>query len=344
MFTKADLKSLVPRALFERGEGYYEGDAVGRIKQEGDTYKAKVRGTETYRVELTVQPSGPPDIYCDCPYNYGPVCKHGVALGLAVLDLAGQSGAAAPPPPTVSVPAPKPGRRPTRQGPTAPPPASLTVPWEQMLEAAWPLVGDKDKQTYLRYLLHQQPQLIAGFLDSFEFDPLQLLARVSAPRPARPRARTFVEVGEINIRDGHGDNMLAFLLRYDWRTVPDDEADRLAALLVHAARQQPEATLDALMERVEKYLASTQRGPGFYPRLVGWLAALRGVPALTSEVGLFASELWRQYGRRAELREALAEAGFEPLPADEQEAAWHKKEAAQAKAAPKRRGRTSKPK
>jgi len=83
MFTEANLKALVPRKIFERGSAYYyEDNAVGRIRRTGDTFKAKVEGTETYRVELTIRAGKPPKIYCDCPYNYGDVCKHGIALGL----------------------------------------------------------------------------------------------------------------------------------------------------------------------------------------------------------------------------------------------------------------------
>ena len=337
MFTKADLEALVPRKIFDRGEGYYWGNVVGRITQKGDTYKAKVRGTEPYRVELTVQPSGPPEIYCDCPYDYGNVCKHGIALGLAVLDLLGEGDGPVTPPP-----APPVGKLPTRRVQATSPasPAALTIPWERMLEAAWPLVGDKDKQNYLRYLLHQQPQLIAGFLDSFEFDPLRLLAQVApAPPKSRPRARTFVDVAEIDIRDGHGHKLLASLRRYDWRGVLEDETARFAALLVTAAQQQPEATLDAVMERIETYLAASKRGPGFYGQLVGWLAALLGVPAVADEVRLFASELWKQHGRRAELRGALTDAGFEPLPDDLQEQAQRKKPAPAKAATTTRPGR-----
>ncbi|MEJ7658636.1 MAG: hypothetical protein WKG07_02895 [Hymenobacter sp.] len=99
----------MPRKVFDRGEAYYtEYDAVGRIKQKGDTYKAKVRGTETYHVELTVRPSGLPDIGCNCPYDYGIVCKHGIALGLAVLDLLGEDEPEPAPLPTL---APRTARR-----------------------------------------------------------------------------------------------------------------------------------------------------------------------------------------------------------------------------------------
>lgn len=317
MFTIHDLADLVPRKIFDRGEAYYtEYDAVGRIKQTGNTYKAKVRGTETYHVELTVLPSGPPDIGCDCPYNYGPVCKHGIALGLAVLDLLGENEPAPPPPP----PALSAAR-------TVPPtPQQL----RQALKEAFARTSEKEKLAYLDQLLHQQPNLIPGFLAAFEFSLPLLLAPTLVVKPKlRPAGRrTFVQEGQDMLRTGYPPDLLPHLLRHDWRTVTEAEAPKLAVLLMEAARQQPEPTLDAVMERIESYLAAAQRGPGFYAHLVVWLLVLGTVPIIAAQVRLFASELWKQHGRRAELRAALTEAGFAPLPTDEQEAALQKKTAA----------------
>lgn len=338
MFTIDDLASLVPRKIFDRGEAYYlEYDAVGRIKQKGNTFRAKVEGTETYRVELTVQPSGPPDIYCDCPYDYGDVCKHGIALGLAVLDLLGEDEPE-PAPPPASAP---------RAASAAPTPQQL----RQALKEAFTRTSDKEKLAYLGQLLYQQPDLIPGFLDAFEFSLPLLLAMTPAAKPKlrpaapvlataaalpekakpklRPAARrTFVQVGQDILRTGHPPDLLPHLLRHDWRTVSEAEAPKLAVLLMEAARRQPEPTLDAVMERIESYLAAAQRGPDFYAQLVIWLVVLSALPTITEQVRLFASELWKQHGRRVELRAALAEAGFAPLPNDEQEAALHKKTAA----------------
>ena len=110
MFTKADLRALVPRPVFSRGESCYANEAVGRITQTANVYLAKVRGTKKYCVELTVPRKGPPKIYCDCPYIHGDVCKHGIALGLAVLDLLGPGKSA----PVVDPPAAPPGFQPRR--------------------------------------------------------------------------------------------------------------------------------------------------------------------------------------------------------------------------------------
>ncbi len=326
MYTEADLQALVPRKIFDRGAAYYyEDDAVGRIKQKDNTYKAKVKGTETYRVELTVLPSGPPKIYCDCPYDYGDVCKHGIALGLAVLDLLG---------PDEPVPALAPAVN-TSELPT-------TQQLRQALIAAFTRTSDKEKIAYLGQLLYQQPDLIQDFLVAFEFSLPLLLAAAPQPKP-RPvvvRYRTFVQIGQEMLRTGSLAELLPHLLRYDWRSVAEAEAPQLATLLLEAARQQPEPTLDAVMERVETYLAATQRGPGFYPKLVSWLTALHTVPAIAEQVRLFASELWQQHSRRVELRNTLTKAGFAPLPSDLQEEALRRKVIAKPKEpSPKRSGR-----
>jgi uncharacterized Zn finger protein len=139
MFTEEDLEALVPRKIFERGSAYYyEDNAVGRIHRTGDTFKAKVEGTETYRVELTIRAGKPPKIYCDCPYDYGDVCKHGIALGLAVLEW---FGSAAP-----------------EQPPLAPEVLTGKDRRARLLTAAWARTSDRERLDFLRQLLLQKPK------------------------------------------------------------------------------------------------------------------------------------------------------------------------------------------
>lgn len=330
MFTKADLRALVPRPIFSRGESYYANEAVGRITQTANVFSAKVRGTKKYHVELTVPRKGPPKIYCDCPYIHGDVCKHGIALGLAVLDLLGPDKSA----PVVDPPVAPPGFNPA---------APTTAQLQRALVMALARTSDKEKIAYLGQLLYQKPDLIPAFLDTFEFSlPLLLAATAAKPKP-RPAVRTFVQAGAELRQTGHQPDLLPFLLRYDWRHTTEEEAPQLADLLAAAAHLQPEATLDATMERIETYLAANQRSAVIYRRIVGWLTALREVPAIAGEVILFASELRQQHGRRAELVGALTDAGFAALPVDLQEEVLRKKATTKVKVAtaatpPKRLG------
>ena len=168
MYTEADLEALVPPKIFERGSAYYyEDNAVGCIRRTGDTFKAKVEGTETYRVELIIRAGKPPKIYCDCPYNYGDVCKHGIALGLAVLDWFGNGNESEPA--TEPVPLAGKDRR------------------ARLLTAAWARTSDRERLEFLRQLLSQKPKTLRRFLETFEFDEASLLTAAARPPAATPQ-------------------------------------------------------------------------------------------------------------------------------------------------------------
>lgn len=289
------MEAMVPRKIFERGSAYYyDDDAVGRIRRTGDTFKARVRGTENYRVELTVHGEGWPEIYCDCPYEHGDVCKHGIALGLAVLDLVGESEAA---------------------NPAAPAPAD---PLLHVLNGAWARTSDKDKLNYLRQLLSQKPRQLRRFLEAFEFDEDALLAlpvaaKAQPPRkPAPRRPLTLTEKAQQLLDAKKPQELLPLLLSVDWlREPPAWDTHTLPYLLDAAARAQPEAVLDAAMERFEGYMSDKAlRGWPLYNRLAACLRALAALPMLTKQVQLFASELLRQHGRLRSLHDSLGRAGF----------------------------------
>lgn len=304
MFTEEDLEALVPRKIFERGSAYYyEDDAVGRIQRSGNTFKAKVQGTETYRVELIIRPNKRPQIYCDCPYDYGDVCKHGIALGLAVLDLLSEEEGEA-------------------YEASAPVPLAEKDRLPHLLHAAWSRVGEKEKLVFLRQMLAQRPKLVRKFLAFFEFDETALLAAEARekPRPKLPRARqlpprrppTFLEQTHQLIKKKKGQELLPLLLTVDWLREPAGyNSQAWAYLLVESARAQPEATFDAVMERFEACLEKKElRGWPLYNYIVACLRALATLPDLAKQVQLFASELMLQYRRLSSLRQGLTNAGF----------------------------------
>lgn len=309
MFTEEDLETLVPRKIFERGLAYYgENDAVGRITRKGNTFKAKVEGTETYRVELTVHAGEPPEIHCDCPYEHGDVCKHGIALGLAVLDLLGDEAveAAAPLPPTK---------------------LSKADQSVRILKAAWARTSDKEKLAFLQQLLARKPKLLRKFLAAFEFDEGALLALGTsskpkpkpAPKPVPRRPLTLTEQAHRLLDAKRGHDLLPLLLTVDWlQNPPAWDTHTLPYLLSEAARAQPEATLDAAMERFETYLENKAlRTWPLYNRLAACLKALAQLPALAKQVQLFASELMRQYRQLRALHKSLGHAGFAVMTPEE---------------------------
>ena len=309
MFTEADLEALVPRKIFERGSAYYyEDNAVGRIKRTGAVFRAEVEGTETYRVELTVRPNKPPKIYCDCPYDYGDVCKHGIALGLAVLDWFGSGDAPQPNPKRTSEPTPPTGK-------------ARRV---QLITAAWHRTSDRQRLEFLRQLLLQKPKALRRFLVAFEFDEALLLVAaqppVSAPqrrgrRPAPRRPLTFVEQAHALINSNQRAELLPLLLTVDWLRQPEPfNTQTWPYLLAEAARAQPEATFDAVMERFEGYLNNRAlRGSPLYYFIATCLNRLVPLPVLAPQVRLFASELMQQFRRLSSLRQALTTAGFFPI-------------------------------
>ncbi len=85
MLTETTLRQLANATSYSRGEDYFYNNYVGRIKRTGNTFTGKVSGSERYDVTLTVSQSGP-DFTCSCPYEFGGICKHAVAFGLAVLE------------------------------------------------------------------------------------------------------------------------------------------------------------------------------------------------------------------------------------------------------------------
>ncbi len=303
MFTQEDLEALVPPKIFARGVAYYEDGAVGRVQRKGNTFKAKVEGTETYRVELIAHAAGQPEIYCDCPYDHGAVCKHGIALGLAVLDLVDEIE--------------------TPKEAAAGPPAKPTKKAHRhhVLSGAWARTSDKEKLGFLGQLLAKKPKLLRKFLAAFEFDEA-LLAAAAPPAkpkpapPAAPRARsprpvlvpvagsrraaprrppTLSEQAQKLLDEQRGPELLPLLLALDWlREPPAWDTATLPRLLGQAAKWQPEAMLDAVMERFEAYVENPNlRAPALFNRLSACLRAMAEVPVLAPQARLFASELLR---------------------------------------------------
>jgi uncharacterized Zn finger protein len=72
---------------FQRGESYYEADAVITVVQRGNVLQAKVEGNESvpYRVNLSFDSTGLTSVHCTCAYNFDGWCKHIVATMLVCL-------------------------------------------------------------------------------------------------------------------------------------------------------------------------------------------------------------------------------------------------------------------
>ncbi|SHL19093.1 SWIM zinc finger family protein [Hymenobacter psychrotolerans] len=166
MLTLDDIRQQATAASFSRGRAYFEEGAVGRVRhrQEDNLYSATVSGTEDYDVELTLTDEGP-DFWCNCPYDYEGICKHAVALGLAVLETLAADAAPA------RSGKPKPPRKPAL---AADEPAGTLpdVVSASELEAALRDVPKPEQLKFLARQLRENPQLAQAFLTQCGSPPL----------------------------------------------------------------------------------------------------------------------------------------------------------------------------
>jgi uncharacterized Zn finger protein len=85
--TEAVIRAAASSQSFERGRLLYEEDAISRTAMRGDRLSGDCEGTQEpfYRVEVTLDAGGVSAASCTCPYDWGGLCKHEVALLLAYL-------------------------------------------------------------------------------------------------------------------------------------------------------------------------------------------------------------------------------------------------------------------
>jgi uncharacterized Zn finger protein len=77
-----DLEKMAAEQSFQKGINYYQMNLVNNPLIDGNTIKAEVSGSSfsLYDVEMNID--DPSSNHCSCPYDWGGICKHLVALGL----------------------------------------------------------------------------------------------------------------------------------------------------------------------------------------------------------------------------------------------------------------------
>jgi uncharacterized Zn finger protein len=80
--TEAHIHNLANESSFERGQNYYRDGAVFGAVRQGMELRAQCEGSEyePYQVSATLTENGITETSCTCPYDYGGICKHIVAL------------------------------------------------------------------------------------------------------------------------------------------------------------------------------------------------------------------------------------------------------------------------
>ena len=83
--TEAQVRALASAQSFERGLGYYQDGALVEPLRQGLELRAECEGSEyePYQISVTLGAKGVAESSCTCPYDWGGICKHIVALLLA---------------------------------------------------------------------------------------------------------------------------------------------------------------------------------------------------------------------------------------------------------------------
>lgn len=80
-----DLGNVIDATILQRGKDYLKRGLVAELEEvEEDAWSALVEGTQTYEVKVKLEGDEIVESICDCPYDFGPVCKHEVAVYLAI--------------------------------------------------------------------------------------------------------------------------------------------------------------------------------------------------------------------------------------------------------------------
>jgi len=81
--TEAEIRSLATARSYERGEDYYYTHAVTDLQKRGDMVSADVSGSSYEPYHVTIDVVEDEIISTFCPYDWGGICKHIVAVLLS---------------------------------------------------------------------------------------------------------------------------------------------------------------------------------------------------------------------------------------------------------------------
>ncbi|MDN7227334.1 SWIM zinc finger family protein [Planococcus sp. N064] len=92
-----NLKTYVPAKLYERGLDYFEKDFVEQLTEDApNRWHALVAGTRDYEVSVNLAKDGTiVGSYCTCPFESDSLCKHEVAVCLAIRENKKENGSSA---------------------------------------------------------------------------------------------------------------------------------------------------------------------------------------------------------------------------------------------------------
>jgi hypothetical protein len=86
--TFENFKKTIDSTILQRGRQYFRDGQVIDLEEAGDAaWEARVQGSEVYEIQIEQDESGTLDCSCDCPYDFGPTCKH-IAATLYAIEAA----------------------------------------------------------------------------------------------------------------------------------------------------------------------------------------------------------------------------------------------------------------
>lgn len=83
--TQAQIRELATEQSFKRGELYYRQGAIFNAMRQGLELRADCQGSTIYHVQAKLNQQGLESSRCTCPYDWGGLCKHQVALLLTYI-------------------------------------------------------------------------------------------------------------------------------------------------------------------------------------------------------------------------------------------------------------------
>lgn len=83
--TQKQIQQLATSQSFSRGEEYYDDGMIENPTRQGLQLWADCHGSQLYRVSITWGQDGVESEHCTCPYDWGGICKHQVALLLTYI-------------------------------------------------------------------------------------------------------------------------------------------------------------------------------------------------------------------------------------------------------------------
>ena len=80
--TESIIRAAATPQSFERGQDYYHSGAVSNTSIQDNLLIGDCEGTQApyYRVQVELDEAGIRSANCTCPYEYGGLCMHTVAL------------------------------------------------------------------------------------------------------------------------------------------------------------------------------------------------------------------------------------------------------------------------